>query len=105
MKNQTKKIVYDVEVIESKPKSNYVVPYKNTSVTPYSNYYLYRSSRDKLRYLARKKYEPKRSYRPTSKQIRACEKIAEEKGLWLPYNYKTDWKVASGFITKFGDKA
>lgn len=49
--------------------------------------------------------EPRKSYRPTYKQIRACEKIAEEKGLWLPHNYKTDWKVASGFIAKFGDKA
>lgn len=100
----TKTDIIEAEIIESKPKSTYLVP-KSTSLTPYRYNYTHNKSGDRLRDLANEKYEPKRSYRPTNKQIRACEKIARDKNLWLPNNYDKDWRIASGFITKFGDKA
>lgn len=107
----------DVEVIDEKPKPTskamtiYETPYQpnqtQRAVTIYKKSYqpsIYKKP-DKLRNHADYTYKPHNSRKPTMKQIQACRKIAKQKGLWLPHNYDSDWEIASGFISKFGDYA
>ena len=68
----------------------------------YKSYY---NNNYKLRDYANSTYKPNKAPSSTYKQQRACEKIADKKGLYLPSNYKSNWKVASGFISKFGDRS
>lgn len=95
--------IIEAEIIENKPKRNAVVLRKNTQPSYDTNSIRYRKG-DRLRNLADDTYKPRRTRRPTDRQMRACEKIARQKGLWLPSNYDSDWEIASGFISKFGNK-
>lgn len=95
--------IIEAEIIENEPKRYDVVLRKNTQPSYDTNSIRYRKG-DRLRDLADDTYKPRRTRRPTDRQIRACEKIARQKGLWLPSNYDSDWEIASGFISKFGNK-